>query len=171
MAYILLSENCKGHQIKFIEENGVLLTKPTGRNYRGTLALQTFEDRDYMRITFADGANVWGGAINKFFSMAKAVYNGKPFAAYRAGNADYLCHFDFSKADLNTKKKKITYSIQFLGFLAICVLSCYDFKTHTGCCYMFPDHEEAKKWAKMIGVTEIEYLNSEGILTSKGPLT
>lgn len=55
MAYILLSEGCQGHQIEFIQENGEFLHKPIGGKYSGTLALQTFENQNYMRITFADG--------------------------------------------------------------------------------------------------------------------
>lgn len=35
--------------------------------YSGTQTFQTFEDRPYMRITFTDSKNVWGGAVKKLF--------------------------------------------------------------------------------------------------------
>lgn len=171
MAYILLSEGCQGHQIKFLQENGEFLHKPIGRKYSGTLALQTFEDRNYMRITFADGKNVFFGAIKKFFGMTKSFYNESPIDGYKAGNADYLCHFDFSREDLRSGKKKITYSIQIVGFLAACVITCYDLKKGNGCCYMFANKDEAEKWAKKLELTEVEYLDMDGHIQSREPLT
>lgn len=73
MSYILLSENCRGRNIKFIENNGEFLHKGVGKQYSGTLALQTFEHRDYMRITFADVKNIFGGAAKKIFGISSAI--------------------------------------------------------------------------------------------------
>lgn len=170
MAYILLSENCKGSRIKFSEENGEFFHRAVGKNYSGTLALQTFEDRDYMRITFADTKNVIGGAVKKLFGITSAVYNDKFFGAYKKGNADYLCHFDFSEKELYSGKKKITYSMQMADLMVLCVLTCYDFEDYTGCCYMFTDADEAKKWAMKLGVAEVELLDRDGRIINREPL-
>lgn len=170
MSYILLSEGCKGSYIKFIEENGEFLHKPVGKNYSGTLALQTFEDRDYMRITFADGKNVFSGAIKKLFGMAKPFYDEDPSAlvgAYKSVNQDYLCHFDFSEEELRSGKKKITYAMQELGWMTINVITCYDLKKKKGATYMFPNDDEAKKWARQLGINKVEILDGEGALVER----
>lgn len=169
MSYILLSENCRGNRIDFLELEGELFQKSVGKRYYGTLALQTFDDRDYMRITFADGKSVIGGAIKKIMKMAMGINDNDLVKVYQAGNEDYLCHFDFSEKELKSGKKKIKYSIQ-LGFPPINVLACYDFTNLTGCAYLLPDEEEAKRWAKMLGITEVEYLDFDGKVANVGRL-
>lgn len=164
MAYVLLSEGCKGRKIVFAKQNGEFFHKPVGKEFSGTLALQTFSNRNYKRITFADVKNVYIGAFKKFIGMTSAVYHQNPVKAYIKGNADYLCHFDFSENDLRTEKKKITYSIQECGLISLSVLTCYNLKDDTGCCYMFPDDSDGRKWVKEIGLTEIEHLNEDGVL-------
>lgn len=169
MAYILVSEGCKGNKIKFIEQDGEFLQKPIGRQYSGTLVLQTVEDRDCQRIFFTGTTMLFGG-MKKLFGITKAVYGLNPVDAYNKANADYTCLFEFRKEELRSGKKKITYSVQIVGFMMLCVLSCYDFKDHTGCCYMFPDYTEAEKWARQLGLTEYEILDSEGNTTGRAPL-
>lgn len=166
MSYILLSANCKGRHIKFIEREGQLLSKPVGKEYSGTLALQTFEDRDYMRMTFADGKNVYGGLVKKIFGMG----NSNPFKAHKSANADYLCHFDFSEEDLRTKQKRIEYQIQVCGLVIYSSLFFYDFATKTGCCYLFPDDKDAEKFARRVGVKEVQYLDYDGVVEEVLPL-
>lgn len=158
MSYVISSENCRGCQIKFIESDGELLYKPTSKEYFGTLALQTFDDTDYMRITFADTKNVFGGAIKKTFGIVSSLYKSKPLSAMMKGDADYLCHFDFTKEDLRLGKKKFKYNIQSFMY----VLACYDMKSHNGCAYLFPEKAEAEKWIRKLGITEVEYLNESG---------
>lgn len=170
MSYIILSADCKGSRIEFMEKGGEYWEKPTSKLFTGVLALQTFDDRDYMRITFADGKNVYGAAIKKLFGTAKAIYDGKPFTAYKKGNADYLCHFDFSKEDISSGKKKLVYSIQIIGLQAVHILACYDFSDYTGCAYMLPNKEEAAKWTKQLGITEVVYLDEDGKISSREPL-
>lgn len=171
MAYILLSENCRGRHINFIQKNGEFYEDGIGKEYSGTLALQTFEDRPYMRITFADGKNVWGGVGKKLFGIGFGMAKGNYLKAAIAADKDYLCHFDFSKEELRSGRKKIRYIIQFYGLSILAAFMCYDLSTGTGCSYMFSDDEIAEKWAKTIGLTTVEYLDDDGKVTSVKPLT
>lgn len=170
MGVILTCERCKGNRIKFIEQEGELLQKRDGKQYSGTLVLQTFEDRKYKRIFFGDSKNIYVGAVKKFFGMTKAVYDEEFKDVLKKGNADYTCLFEFSEDDLRSGKKKFTYSMQLVGFTLLCVLSCYDFNTHKGCCYLLPNHDEAKKWAKQLGIIECEILDANGYVTNRDPL-
>lgn len=170
MAYILLSENCRGRHITFVQKGGEFYEDGVGKEYSGTLALQNFEDRPYMRVTFADGKNVWGGAARKLFGIGSGIAKNNPLKAAAAADKDYLCHFDFSKDELRSGKKKIRYIVQFYGLTVLGGLICYDISNGTGCSYMFSDDDEAEKWAKAIGITEVEYLYDNGKITRK-PLT
>lgn len=169
MAYILVSEGCQGSRIKFIEQGGQLLQKPIGKNFSGPLVLQQVENRNCKRIFFT-GSNMLFGGIKKFFGLTKAVQDGNLIDAYVKGNQDYTCLFEFNEEELRLGKKKITYSVQIAGFNLLCVLSCYDFKDHTGCCYLFSEDAEARKWAKQLGLTEYEILDSNGNITDRAPL-
>lgn len=110
------------------------------------------------------------------FGVAKAnnaLEQGKNFGAYRgfakaydaANKDDALCHFDFSEDDLRSGRKKIKYWIQYLGGLTfVSAIVCYDFSDYTGCAYMFSDDDDAEAFARVIGIKEVEYLDSDGKL-------
>lgn len=178
MPFVLLSDNCQGRHFDFIVENGECLQKGIGKEYSGTLALQTFDDRNYRRLTFADPKNVYGAAGKKLFGIASgiakagnALAQGKNFGAYRgyakayaAANEDALCHFDFSGDDLRSGKKKIKYWKQFSGLWYTSAIICYDFSDYTGCLYVFSDDDDADAFAKAIGIKEVEYLDFDGKL-------
>lgn len=170
MAYILLTENCTGSNIKFIERDGKLLSKPVGKKYSGTLALQDLGDGNHMRITFADAKNVLAGAVKKLSKLTWSVYKENPVKAYTAGNADYLCHFDFSKSELRSGKKKIECQIQIAGIMMIAGLFCYDFGSHTGCSYIFSNNDDVKIWARELGLNEITLLNAYGEIDGTIPV-
>ena len=141
MAYILTCENCRCRHIKFIEQNGVLLADGIGKEYVGTIALQTFDDRPDMRITLADGKNVWGGLIKRLMLP---------------GNQDYLCHFDFNNSELRTGKKLLKVQVQLYGLAYYIALMCYDFSTHKGTSYLLPDFDILKKWANALNISTYE---------------
>ncbi len=166
MPYIITSENCIGRHFKFIEQGNELLTEGYGKQYRGTLALQTFENRDYKRITFADGKNVYGGLFKKLFGIGKAVADNNPIKGYQAGNADYLCHFDFSDAEVRSKKKLL--KIQFQIF--IYMLICYDFSIYEGTAYILDNSDQTKNWAKQLGIHTFEELDDNGFLVQVKPI-
>lgn len=168
MSYILLAENCGGSHINFRRQNGEFYHQEVGKVYTGILALQTFEDRPYMRITFADGKNVWMGAAKKFFGIYSGIAKGNPLKAGKAADRDdYLCKFDFSKEDLRQGKKKIRYVLERNGSSYMPVFFCYDFSNDTGCSYLFPSSGVAEEWAKKIGLTTVEYLNENGKITKR----
>lgn len=151
MSYILTCDNCTCRCIKFIEQNGELLLKGIGKTYIGTIALQTFNDRDDMRITLADSKNVYSGVIKRIILP---------------GNTNYLCHFDFNDSERKNKQKLLKMQVQTQS-LGICgVLACYDFSNHTGVNYLFPNLDEMKTWAKALGISTYESLDSEGTLIS-----
>jgi len=166
MPYLLLSEGCRGRNIEFIEQGGEFLSRPAGKEFSGRLGLQIFSDRNYKRIAFTDGKNVWIGAAKKLFGIGSAVHSGNAIKGYQKGNQDYLCHFDFAESELHSGKKKIEYVAQTIGLTTVCGLSCYDLKTHTGCMYLFPSRNEGKKWAKQIGITQMKILDEDGNLSS-----
>lgn len=151
MSYILTCDNCVCSNLKFIEQNGELLTKGTGRMRKGAIALQTFDDRDDMRITLADAANVYGG-------LAKRIL--------LPGNQNYLCHFDFNDAERNSKRKLLKIQVQKHSGNFIHMLLCLDYSDHTGTCYLLPNADELKKWAKKLNINTYEELNKAGELIS-----
>ena len=171
MAYILLAKNCKGRHIEYTQQDDQFYEKGVGKKYSGTLALQTFNDRPYMRITFADGKNVWLGAAKKFIGLRSGVENDNFIKIANTMNKDYLCHFDFSKEDLRSGKKKIRYTLQPFGLSFLAGFICYDLSNDTGCSYLFPDVSVAEEWAKKIGLTTVEYLDSDGKVESIGSLS
>lgn len=166
MAYILLADNCMGRHIRYIQQNGEFYEEGVGKKFSGTLALQTFEDRPYMRITFADTKNVlWAGA-KKLFGIGYGVMTQNPFKAAVAADKDSgLCKFDFSKEDLRLGRKKIRYTSQLFGLSFLAAFICYDLSGNTGCSYLFPDSYIAEEWAKKIGLTTVEYLDADGKVT------
>lgn len=178
MPYILTSDNCQGRHFNFIVENGEYLQQGIGKECNGTLALQTFNNRNYRRLTFADAKNVYSATAKKLFGIASgiakannALEKGKNFGAYRgfsraydAANEDALCHFDFSEDDLRLGKKKIKYWKQFCGLWYTSAIVCYDFSDHTGCAYIFSDDDDAEAFARAIGIKEVEYLDFDGKL-------
>lgn len=182
MPYVLTSNNCRGRHIVFTVENGEYLQEGVGKEFSGVLALQTFENRNYRRLTFADGKNVYTGAVKKLFGMTsgimgvnRALEQGKDASrsyakGYEAANKDYLCHFDFSEDELRSGRKQIKYCVQFLGLSYACAITCYDFSDYTGCSYLFDDDEDAEAFAKAIGIREVEYLNPDGSLMNVEPL-
>lgn len=151
MAYILTCENCTCKNIKFIEQNGELLTKGTGKTYSGTIALQVFDDRDDMRITLADAKNVYSGFAKRLLL---------PF------DSNYLCHFDFNDAERKNKRKLLKIQIQQIGSTVCIMLICFDFSNYKGVCYLLPNYGELKKWAKKLNISTYEYLDQEGNLVS-----
>lgn len=151
MGYLLTCENCACTNMKFIEQNGELLTKGTGRMRKGTIALQIFDDRDDMRITLADSANVYGGLLKRILLP---------------GTPNLLCHFDFNDSERNSKRKLIKLQVQNCNSGIAHMLICFDFSDHTGVCYLLPDANELKKWAKAINVNTYEVLNQAGEVTS-----
>lgn len=151
MAYILTCENCTCVNIKFIEQNGELLTKEAGKMRNGTIALQTFDDRDDMRITLADAGNVYGGLIKRILFP---------------GNQNYLCHFDFNDSERNCKRKLIKLQVQNCSSGIAHMLICFDFSDHKGVCYLLPSADELKKWAKALNIKTYEMMNKAGKVTS-----
>lgn len=151
MGYILTCENCTCVNIKFIEQNGELLTKGTGRMRNGTIALQIFDDRDDMRITLADAGNVYGGLVKRLLLP---------------GNQNYLCHFDFNDSERNSKRKLLKLQVQNCDSGIAHMLICFDFSNHTGVCYLLPNTDELKKWAKALNINTYESLNKAGKVTS-----
>lgn len=151
MSYILTCEKCRCRHIKFIEQNGELLTKGVGKTYTGTIALQIFNDRDDMRITLADAKNVYSGLLKKTFLPL---------------NSDYLCHFDVNDAERKNNKKLLKIQAQSDSGLNYYMLICFDFSTHTGASYLFPNFDEVKKWANKLGISTYEILDSAGKLVS-----
>lgn len=151
MGYILTCENCTCVNIKFIEQNGELLTKQTGRMRKGTIALQIFDDRDDIRITLADVGNVYGGLVKRILLP---------------GNQNYLCHFDFNDSERNSKRKLIKLQVQNCSSGIAHMLICFDFSDHTGACYLLPNAEELKKWAKALNINIYEAMNEAGEVTS-----
>lgn len=151
MGYILTCENCTCKNIKFIEQNGELLTKGVGRTYSGTIALQIFDDRDDMRITLADAQNVYSGLVKRFLLPV---------------DPNYLCHFDFNDAERNDGRKLIKLQVQTLGFQISIMLVCFDFSDHRGVCYLLPGFDELKKWADALNISTYESLDQEGSLVS-----
>ena len=177
MPFILKSENCQGRHFSFFVENGEYFQKGIGKEISGTLALQTFNDRNYRRLTFADEKNIYTAAAKKLFGIAsgvmgvnKALKQENDFGVYRgyakvynaANRDDLLCHFDFSEDDLRSGKKKIKYWKQFLVLGFASAIICYDFSNHTGCSYVFSDDDDAEAFAKAIGIKEVEYLDYDG---------
>lgn len=163
MAFVLLTENCMGRHIKYIRQDGEFYEKGVGKEYSGTLALQTFDNRPYMRITFADTKNLLRAGAKKLFGMGYGVIRENPFKAAKAANNDQeLCKFDFSKEDLQLGRKKIRYTLQVWGLSYLAGFICYDLSNDTGCSYIFPDSSIAEEWAKKIGLTEVEYLDEDG---------
>lgn len=116
MAFVLLTENCMGRHIKYICQDGEFYEKGVGKEYSGTLALQTFDNRPYMRITFADTKNLLRAGAKKLFGMGYGVIRENPFKAAKAANNDQeLCKFDFSKEDLQLGRKKSDILYRFGG--------------------------------------------------------
>lgn len=151
MSYILTCEKCRCRHIKFIEQNGDLLTKGVGKTYTGTIALQIFNDRDDMRITLADAKNVYSGLLKRTFLPL---------------NSDYLCHFDFNDAERKRKEKLLKVQVQSDSVLVHYILICFDFSTHAGTSYLFPNFDELKKWAIKLDINTYEVLDSVGNLVS-----
>lgn len=151
MGYILTCENCTCVNIKFIEQNGELLTKGVGKMRNGTIALQIFDDRDDMRITLADAGNVYGGVVRRIFLP---------------GNQNYLCHFDFNDSERNSKRKLIKLQVQDCNSGTAHMLVCFDFSDHKGVCYLLPDADKLKKWAEVLNINTYEAMNQAGLVTS-----
>lgn len=151
MSYILTCENCRCRCIKFIEQNGELLSKGIGKSYIGTIALQTFNDRDDMRITLADSKNVYSGVIKSYIVPWKA---------------NHLCCFDFNNSQLKNNQKLLKIQVQSLYFNIYGALACYDFSSYTGVNYLFPNTDELKTWAKALDIGTFELLDAEGNLIS-----
>lgn len=167
MAYILVSENCGGSHIKFREQNGEFYHQEVGKIYTGTLVLQIFEDSSYLRIRFAESTM---GFIKKSIGINAGIATGNPFKIISAVKEDY-CHFDFSREDLDQKKKKIRFVLERNGLSYMPVFFCYDLSSDKGCSYLFPSSEVAKEWAKKIGITTIEYTDENGNITNLGYLS
>lgn len=175
MSFIMQSEHCKGQRIRFIESGSEYLHKPEGKAYSGTLALQTFETQpDKMRITFCNPGNVYTGLFKKLFRLSSAMKDESAIDSaidlYKASTDDYLCHFDFTQKELAAGTKKIVYTVQIVGLMAMSVLTCYDFSNHTGCSYMFSDDDDARAWAKLLGLKTITFLDADGAVESVEPL-
>lgn len=151
MGYILICENCTCANIKFIEQKGELLTKITGKMCNGTLALQIFDDRDDMRITLSDAANVYKGMIKRILLP---------------GNQNFLYHFDFNDSERNSKRKLLKLQVQNCESGVANMLICFDFSNHKGVCYLLPNAAELKKWAEALNINTYEALNKVGEVTA-----
>ena len=155
MAFILTCENCRCRQIKFIEQGGELLADGVGKEYVGTIALQTFDDRPDMRITLADNKNVFGGLLKRIILP---------------GIQDHLCHFDFNRSELRSRKKLLKVQVQLYGLSYYIALMCYDFSSHTGASYLLPNFDILKKWAHALNISTYESLDAEGNLEAVKPI-
>lgn len=174
MAYLYVANNCQGAEIKFIESNGQLLHKRRklfGGVMKGSIALQDCENGK-MRITFCDLKNL-------ALAMGKEVVSlGKVFllpGAQLTGTVEYLksnslCAFTFDRSDLRTGKVVIKYQLQLINLYFFPMLMCYDMKTHFGCSYLFASSDDAKMWAKEIGLNKVEYLDEDGKVIEIGTL-
>lgn len=156
MAFILTCENCTCRHIEFIEQSGELLARGVGKEYKGTIALQTFDDRPDMRITLADNRNVWGGLVKRLILP---------------GTQDHLCHFDFNSSELRSRKKLLKIQVQLYGLSYYICLMCYDFSSHTGRSYLLPDFDIMKKWAHTLNISTYESLDAEGNLEAVEPIS
>ena len=155
MAFIITCEDCIGQPFNFIQHDGEILTKPTGKQVRGILGLQQWEQgSDKLRLTFCDGGNLLGSIWGAFVPWG-----------------DPLCHFDFSESELRNGTK----SIKCVCWLTIIppitdTLLCYDFTTGTGRGYIFPDTEKMKMFALEAGITEMETQDHEGKVLMREPI-
>ena len=108
MSYKITSQNCKGRKIDYIIQDGEFLSKGVGKEFVGTLTLQDrFEDGKTFRLFFADGVNVGFGLFSKIGKMLKATIDENAIDAYRAGNDNYLCCFEFTLDELKNETKKL----------------------------------------------------------------
>lgn len=171
MAFVFQMENIHGFCIEFLEpEDGdmrsAMRMRPYGKEVVGTLALQTFTDRPYKRITFSDTKNVNKAYIKDMIgyiglSWAKNIISAI-FKAGKIAKRNDLCHFDFSNDDLRTRRKLLRIEMQGV----ICTLCCYDFTTHLGTCYLLMG-DAVNKWAKVLGINSITVLNQDGSFAEK----
>ena len=83
---------------------------------------------------------------------------------------DVISPFYFSDEELQSGRKEFKYCVQIVGFLTVSVITCYDFSDHTGCSYLFSNDDDAKAFAKALGIRQVEYLNAEGAVESVTPL-
>ena len=181
MPFVLSAENCYGQQFKFIEREGKILYKPVGKILKGTLALQQYNDRDDLRITFVDTVNLISGVGNLlkafvassiFDNSFKAIGRFKNFFKNSVINEVYgnpLCSFDFDSTELNTGEKKIVF-YRVLVFPLVHALRCYDFNKHKGVVYTFSDIDSAFIWAKRLNISEMIIESLDGDILSQEPI-
>ncbi len=163
MSIDVMCNNCGGHELKIVQDAGVASHRITSKLHRGKLALQSFPDRPYRRITFLDNGTALGQRI---FKSARSILmpSFKNFsAAMRDYASDALCHFDFSSSELESGKKRIEYQIQvFPDGSAVFGLICYDLVAMTGRMYAFSAPEDANQFADAIGLRDAVLLDDEG---------
>lgn len=172
MPYVFYMENVKGRPVKWAEpESGdskdAKLMKPYGNEITGTLALQTFPDRPYRRLTFADGKNVLFAAGKKIGSDVGIAKEKNPLAAFikvfRAENSNNLCCFDFSDDEIALGEKEIRLEMQLVNdFFPIYTMMCYDSNTHRGTAYLFNNRDSLEAWGKQLGIHKISLLADSG---------
>lgn len=169
MPFIFSSGDTQGSCFHYLENEDnkrveIFLTKPIGKIVNGTLALQVFDDRDYMRITFADSKNLLKAAVHDtldYIGIARSADIIK--SVLKAGkivSRNELCHFDFSQDEIKSGVKLIRFECMASEFGMI-YLMCYDFNTYLGCAYCFPSIEIARGWGKALGIKKAYLYDTE----------
>ncbi len=172
MSYDLMSKTiCGGCTITIEQRNGVIYHKYTSRRRTGTLALQSFSDRPYQRLTFLPtGFDVVRKLYKEVKWVAEPSISNIP-EIIREFQNDRLFHFDFSKEDISRKKKAFEHQIQvFKDYSVVFGIICYDFKLNVGRQYAFSTSQDSTKFAYALGLTETVLLDEEGTERCRVPI-
>ncbi len=172
MAFDLVSEaKCGGRAIKIERKDGIIYHAYTSRQRKGTLALQSFSDRPYKRLTFVATAF---DAVKKLYKEGTWLLEPKLSnipGIIREFNADPLCHFDFSKEDISRNKKRFEYQVQvFEDRSVVFGIICYDFELNVGRQYVFSTSQDSAKFAYALGLTRAVLLDNEGTEKKRVPI-
>ncbi len=172
MAYLYVADHCMGTEIKFVIVNGEYLTKRKrlfGGVQNGSIALQLLNSGT-MRITFCDIKNVAIALGKELLDLHGLWVDPSVSGLSDYLNSNKLCAFEFTKDELINGLVVIKYQVQVAGFSVYAGLMCYDMRTQEGCTYLFDSTDDVEKWAKAIGLKEVEYLDADGQITERAPL-
>lgn len=155
MAYdMIIQTRCQ--KFRFREEGGQLIEHLYGKMYQGVVCLKIY-DNDSFRITLGD---LWNCA-KALAKDVSAASSGKWFKTFKRYMADDLCHFDWSKAELDCGVKEVRVKASYVNDTMLFMLGGYDFQTMEGRAYFFRDYDEIKRWASAIGIEEYEIFDAE----------
>lgn len=155
MAYDrIIQTRCQ--KFRFREEGGQLVERLYGKMYQGVVCLKIY-DNDSFRITLGD----LGNCAKALAKNAIAAFGNSPFKVFKRAIADDLCHFDFTRAELDCGVKEVRVKASYINDTMLFMLAGYDFQTMGGRAYFFRDYDEIKQWASAIGIEEYEIFDAE----------